>query len=60
MTIYLLFIIDAHGPKIPMLLACGHDMCRNCIKYLYRKNKRVICKVCQTDIMYEHFYFTQC
>ncbi|XP_022183496.1 RING finger protein 17 isoform X2 [Myzus persicae] len=34
-----------------MLLACGHDMCRNCIKYLYRKNKQVICKVCRTDCM---------
>ncbi|XP_029343663.1 tripartite motif-containing protein 29 isoform X1 [Acyrthosiphon pisum] len=42
---------DVYGPKNPMLLVCGHDMCRHCIKYLYKKNKQVICKVCQADCM---------
>lgn len=56
-TIYFSFIIDVYAPKNPMLLVCGHDMCRNCIKYLYKKNKQVICKVCQADCMYETFLF---
>lgn len=38
-----------------MLLACGHDMCRSCIKFMYKKNKQVICELCRADSMYETF-----
>jgi len=41
---------DIFGPKIPMLLNCGHDMCRNCIKFLFRKSKQISCEVCQAIV----------
>ncbi|XP_025195551.1 RING finger protein 17-like isoform X2 [Melanaphis sacchari] len=40
---------DVNGSKVPMLLACGHDMCRSCIKFMFRKKKQVICEICKTD-----------
>lgn len=38
-----------------MLLNCGHDMCKNCLKFLFKRNRQVICEICQTDSMYEIF-----
>lgn len=48
-------IIDTNGTKVPMLLNCGHDMCQNCIQFMYKKNKNIICEVCQTNYKYDTF-----
>lgn len=41
-----------------MLLNCGHDMCKNCIKNMFKKNKMVTCEVCQVGYKYVTFYLT--
>ncbi|XP_050532840.1 RING finger protein 17 isoform X2 [Daktulosphaira vitifoliae] len=41
------YVGDINGPKIPLLLKCGHDMCRNCVKFLYKRNSEVTCFICE-------------
>lgn len=38
-----------------MLLNCGHDLCRGCLKLAYKKGNQVICVVCSADCEYEIF-----
>uniref|UniRef100_A0A2S2QI16 Protein wech n=1 Tax=Sipha flava TaxID=143950 RepID=A0A2S2QI16_9HEMI len=40
---------DSNKFKIPMLLNCGHDLCKGCLNYQFKKDKKVICDVCNAD-----------
>lgn len=52
------FIIDTRGPNVPLLLKCGHDMCRSCLKFMYKKNKQITCEVCHdVDKKYGHILY---
>jgi hypothetical protein len=38
-----------------MLLNCGHDLCKGCLNYQFKKDKKVICDVCNADCKYDIF-----
>lgn len=38
-----------------MLLHCGHDLCRKCVNFMYKKSKQIICKICHAVTKYESF-----
>lgn len=51
-----IFFTDIHGSMVPILLNCGHDMCKKCLKYVYKTNKQIICPVCRACTKYKSFF----
>ncbi|XP_050437515.1 RING finger protein 17 isoform X2 [Adelges cooleyi] len=41
------YVGEINGPKIPLLLKCGHDMCRNCVKFLSKRSPVITCCICE-------------
>lgn len=49
--IFLFFGTDKKNYRIPVLLNCGHDLCRICFKFMSKTNKSIICEICQAHTM---------
>ena len=36
--------------RIPLIISCGHSICRKCLIYISKKNNKIICEIDNIEI----------